>query len=457
VLSGGGPVAALQPLAARLPLTWVSLASNDAEVDAVRTRRDGVYEGPPLPADWSARLAAVPRRVAHRHYNLICNPLLWFLHHRIWGPSHTPNVDNTLVDAWDNGHIPVTLAYATEIESESRRVGRPLLLNTRDYTLPLLPGVVRARLPDSLIMHSSDVPWPGPDWWLLLPAKWRDAIFRSLLACDAITFPTARDLRSFAACAREFVPGAQDQLSGSIVAGDHETKVAVAPAGVDPAALLEFSASSRVRSEARNLQSQDEIHEFVSVDRAEPHKNIVRSLRAFGRMLELAPELAGRVRYLLVLAPPPPHGGQYRRYVDEIKSAATDIERRYRRPGWTPVELHLERNYAKAMAALTSYDTLVSVPLADGTSGSVTDGAIVNRRNGSLIVSEMSPAVELLGDFASVVSPADVEGLAFAMLRSIEADPPDRATRAAHARDATVAWTRESAIRVELSVLANRI
>jgi trehalose 6-phosphate synthase len=396
--------------------------------------------------------------VAHRHYNLICNPLLWFLHHRTWGPSHTPNVDNTLVDAWDNGHVPVTLAYASEIEGESRRVGRPLLLNTRDYTLPLLPGVVRASLPDSLILHSSDVPWPGPDWWLLLPAKWRDAIFRSLLACDAITFPTARDLRSFAACAKEFVRGAQGQHAVNIVTGDHETTLAVAPAGVDPAALLEFSASSRVRSEARNLQqSQGEIHEFVSVDRAEPHKNIVRSLRAFGRMLELAPELDGRVRYLLVLAPPPPHGGQYRRYVDEIKSAARDIEQRYRRPGWTPLELHLERNYAKAMAALTFYDTLVSVPLADGTAGSAADGAIVNRRNGSLIVSETSPATELLGDFASVVSPADVEGLAMAMLRSIEAEPPDRATTAASARQPAAAWTRESAIRAEFSALANLI
>ena len=53
--------------------------------------------------DIDLRLDAPPRPVYQRHYNVFCNPLLWFLQHYMWNSPYNPNLDVNVHNAWQDG------------------------------------------------------------------------------------------------------------------------------------------------------------------------------------------------------------------------------------------------------------------------------------------------------------------------------------------------------------------
>ena len=156
--------------------------------------------------------------------------------------------------------------------------------------------------------------------------------------------------------------------------------------------------------------------------------------------------LRGNVRYLLMLAPPPPHLAQYRRYVDEVTRSVEAVNRRFGDGGWRPVELRMESDFAAAMAALGAYDTLVAMPIADAQASTALAGPLVNRRDGSLIVSTTSVAAEIFGDAVQVVAASDVAGLAAAMADAVAMTGAERGRRAARAEKISLGLSPEKAL-----------
>jgi trehalose 6-phosphate synthase len=402
------------------------------------------------------RFITPPRRAYHRHYNVICNPLLWFLCHQTWSPAHTPNIDADVEDAWERGYVPVNRAFADEVVAVAARGGdRPPLVMFRDYHLLLAPAMVREALPGALLHFRLDVPWPGVSWWSLLPGPWRTSVFSSLLANDVIGFPSARDRSNFAHCTREFAGGAEsDERTWQVNLAGKTVRLRVYPPGFNPEPLKRVAGSQRVQEAARELAQTAAGHTFVRVERAEPHKNIVRTVRAFSHLLHSRPELKGRVRLLLVLAPASQHIAPYRRYTEEIQQAVDAANSAHRVEGWEPgpVELHLENNYPKAIAALTLYDTLVVTPVADATSPAAREGPVVNRRNGLLILSDAAGLWERMREHSLNVGMADVRGLAKVMAQAVDMPQEERAKRAAALRDAALA---EDATSVAAAMLAD--
>ena len=433
VKADGGQVSGgLAPLRNLLPLTWISAAATGGDRAAAAGAEDGLFTRG-LPPDWAARLITPSRRAYHRFYNTVCNPLLWFLHHRSWGFTHTPNIDHEAHAAWEQGFVAVSGAFAAEIAAEAARAGRPVAVLLRDYHMHLAGGMVRELLPDAAVHYAVDVPWPGPADWLMLPERWRTVIFKSLLSCDVVGFTSAVDVRSFLAGVEEFVPGVVvDREAGSVASENgHELQVRSYPPPVDHASLLAAAGSHRTGTLERRLEMPG-LHTFVTAERAEPHKNIVRCVRAYGALLDRDPSLADRTRYLLVLAPPPPHLSQYRRHVREIEQAVGEVNSRRRRQTERgdgpvgPVELHIENNYPLALASMLVADTLVAAPIADAMCSTALATPLVNRRDSSLIVSETSSAAEVFRGAAAIVSPADVEALGAEMARAVERSGRER-------------------------------
>lgn len=122
--------------------------------------------------------------------------------------------------------------------------------------------------------------------------------------------------------------------------------------------VKDFEATKRI---VGDLKSECFDHIFVTVDRAEPHKNLVRSINGFGELLRREPELAPRVRYHLFLNPGPAHISTYKRLSDEIWRAARRVNDKA--GDYQPVRVIEESNFYRAVAALCVYDTLVSVPV----------------------------------------------------------------------------------------------
>lgn len=417
-------------------ITRISIATTSDERAAAKQANGGLITRG-MPEGSAARLITPSRRALHRYYNIICNPLLWFLHHRSWGFTHTPNIDREAHTAWEQGFGTVSRMFAEEIATDAELHGNDVTIELDEYHMHLVGGMVREKLPDVRVSYSPQVPWPGPSDWLMLPSSWRSAIFASVLACDIVELPSRRDIRSLLSCIEEFVPGVEIDRS-SCVASDskgHMLQVRVRQPVIDLETLRTVAGSDRSQVYVTRFDS-DGRYTFVTTERTEPHKNIVRCIRAYGNLLNQEKGLAEETRYLVVLAPPPPHLSQYRRYLSEIEKAAKEVNGRHRTQAGKAVELIIENNYPMALAAMTIADTLVSVPIADASSSTQFSTPLINQRDCTLVLSETTGAAEMYGDAATLVSPSDIEAIKNAMFEAVELTDVEREERFARAESA---------------------
>ena len=77
----GSVVTAFSSLAQKFEFTWVASAMGEGD-RIVSNNGQGPHLKSPLPAHKiNLRYVVTPRRVYHKYYNILCNPLLWFLQH----------------------------------------------------------------------------------------------------------------------------------------------------------------------------------------------------------------------------------------------------------------------------------------------------------------------------------------------------------------------------------------
>src|SRR5215212_4168570 len=194
----GGVVTALSALHRYLRLTWVAsaLTEGDRKVAAQSAGHEvipvSVEEG-----SLEARFVSVPPRVFQCYYNTFANPLLWFLQHYMWDPSLQPDIDRRVHRAWDGGYVPVNRAFADALVAETRRPDASRFIMLHDYHLYLVAGMIRSQLPDIISQHFVHIPWPDPEYWHLLPARIRQAIFEGLCANDIVGLQTRRSALNF--------------------------------------------------------------------------------------------------------------------------------------------------------------------------------------------------------------------------------------------------------------------
>jgi trehalose 6-phosphate synthase len=420
-------------------ISWISgaVSSADRKASESLASPDGELRSDVLPTDWDVRFVSPPRRVHHKFYNVICNPLLWFLLHRSWSPTFTPTIGDQEHDAWERGYRAVNDMFADEVVKAGG--DDPIALVSRDYQLMLVPGMVRERSPEALIHHSFETPWPWPSDLEILPTSWRYEILSSLLSADVLSFPSKNDIIAFVTCVTENLGaevGLTSDAGGSMLVASNgrTTRLTVAPAATRSErfnSVVEFDATKRFISD---LSDDNYRHTFVTVDRAEPHKNIVRSINAFGDLLKKRPELVEDVRYLLFLTPGPTHISAYKRLSDEIRRAARRVNEKA--PGKQPVKVVEENNFYRAVAALSIYDTLISVPVVDGSGRSAIDGSLLNTVDGGMILSETNVAVNVIGQSVAQVGFADTQSLTAAMSAAIDESGESRRQKADTMRSA---------------------
>jgi trehalose 6-phosphate synthase len=87
-------------------------------------------------------------------------------------------------------------------------------------------------------------------------------------------------------------------------------------------------------------------------------------------------------------------------------------------------------NYPRALAAMKWYDVLLVNSIIDGMNLVAKEGALLNERNGVLILSEGAGAVSQLGDHALIIGPTDVEGTADAIYEALTMPLEERRRRA---------------------------
>jgi trehalose 6-phosphate synthase len=426
----GAIVTALSSLTRSFSFSWVASAMGEGDRRASEGSGGQSIQSPLPNQNVSLRYVITPRRMYHKFYNILCNPLLWFLQHRMWSPPFTPNIDSVVYDAWETGYKPVNQAFAEGIISEAGEKGASPLVMLHDYHLYLVAEMVREQVPDALIYHFIHIPWPAPDLWQLLPAYMRSSVCRSLCNADLVGFQSTWDVNSFLESCRLFVEGAEvDFNQGIVKTNGRETKVRAYPTSIDVEEVRRIATSPRALNYEQRLQQLCGEQTLIRVDRAEPSKNIVRGFRSFHIFLEQHPEFHQRVKFLAFLVPSRTHVKQYERYQEEIENVVRGVNNAFGSETWTPIQVIYENNYTQALAGMRLYDVLVVNPLADGMNLVAKEGPVVNTKGGVLILSEATGAFEQLKIGALAVAPADLQGTAQAIYEALSMSFEERIRR----------------------------
>jgi trehalose 6-phosphate synthase len=433
----GGVAVALSAAARYAPVAWVASAMTDADRQVAEESDDNTVGGDSQELPWRVHFVVAPCATYERYYNLMSNPALWFLQHSLWSRLERPGLWRHIHEDWEQGYVPVNRRFAEAVLDELEMADTASCVMFHDYHLYLAPLYVRAQAPEAILTQFVHIPWPRPETWARLPWDVTEDICRGLLANDVVAFQTRQSVHDFLATCESFVEGAEarfDVDGASIRLGSHLTRVRHHPISVDVADLKRRKASPAFESYRGKLSRLCGKYTLVRVDRVDPSKNIVTGFRAFDLLLQQHPELVGQLKFLAFLVPSRTGIPEYRRYTGEVLAAIRDINSRYQRGDWRPIELFYENNYTQALAGMGLYDVLLVNPLVDGMNLVSKEGPIVNERDGVLVLSRGAGSHGELAEGAVSVDPLDIEGTAEGLASALFMPEAERRARAEQLR-----------------------
>ncbi|CAG0927040.1 trehalose 6-phosphate synthase [Thermoflexales bacterium] len=431
----GGLVTALVGLAQHVEATWIACA---------RTEADTAWDNGAIPllqgaGNLHVRFLSPDPTAYERYYNVIANPLLWFLQHALWDVARAPIINQHTWQAWETGYQVVNRLFSEAIVEEVHKAAHPALVMLQDYHLYLAARHIRDQLQPRhplTLLHFMHIPWPGPSYWRILPGTMRQAILDSLCATDLLGFQTREDGLNFLRNCESYLPNAHvNYKRGRIWYRNRATHVRDFPISIDLNLLRQLAATeevARYQTELQGVMGQRQI--ILRIDRIEPSKNIIRGFQAFEELLERHPEHRGTAKFLALLVPSRLDVEEYQSYLNELMAVAGSVNARYGDSGWEPIRILVGENYSRAVAALQLYDVLLVNAIADGMNLVAKEGPIVNQRDGVLILSERTGARQQLEPGAIVIAPCDVYATAEAMHQALTMPAAKRADLAVRLR-----------------------
>ena len=426
---GGGVVTALGGLLAHHDVTWVASAMSDEDRAAAAEHRGSFVERTADGASYRLRLVPHEPEVYDRFYNVLANPTLWFVQHYLWGLGSAPDFGPRLHEAWSEGYVPVNEAFAAATLEELEREPEAAVL-FHDYQLYLAPGLVREARPEVLTSHFVHIPWPEPDYWHALPKQVRDAVHAGLLANDVVGFHSERWRRAFLLSAERLLGARVDAATGTVEHRGRRTRVVARPIGVDPAEFDRLGQEPAVLEREQAMLAGRPEQLVVRVDRIDPSKNVVRGFEAFALLLERHPELHGKVGMAALLAPSRQDIPEYADYAAAVERASREVNERFGRDGWQPVDLDVADDFPRSLAGYKQFDVLLVNPVFDGLNLVAKEAFLLNERDGVLVLSENAGVHEELGEWALTVNPLDLSGQADALYDALTLEPTERRRRA---------------------------
>ncbi|MFF5183749.1 trehalose-6-phosphate synthase [Streptomyces sp. NPDC000345] len=403
---GGGLVSGLSAIGPDTGALWVCSALSEGDREAVRR---GVGEE-------GVRMLPIPADVHADAYNGIANSVLWFIHHLLYQTPLEPVFDAEFRRQWAS-YEAYNRAFAEALAQEAAD-GAAVLV--QDYHLCLVPGLLRELRPDLRIGHFSHTPWAPVDYFGLLPSDIREQLLRGMLGADRLGFLTRRWADAFTACCAEFA------------GGPGRTRIGVHGLGADADFLRERSHRPDVEERIAALRAEiggEGRRAIVRVDRTELSKNIVRGLLAYRQLLDDHPEWRERVVHIAFAYPSRQDLAVYREYTAEVSRLSQEINEQYGTPGWTPVLLNLEDDFARSLAAYRLADVALVNPIRDGMNLVAKEVPVVSDEGCALVLSREAGAYWELGDDAIVVNPYDVLETARALHEALSMKPEERAER----------------------------
>ena len=417
----GGVITGLLTLADATGAAWVACARTDAERALAAQHPNG------MPVSLSGSTGrvhyATPTREQYEmYYAVIANPVLWFLQHYLWDLASEPVIDDRIHQAWTDGYVEVNRQMCAKVVELARASAESPLVMVHDYQLYLVPRMLRKEMPDAVIQFFLHVPWATPQYWKVLPQEMRDAIVEGLLGCDIVGFQSSLDVRNFLLTCEQNLGLQVDEHERAVIAQGRIVYARHYPISIDVGATTRLALSRGVRRQEEDLATWRPPKLIARIDRTDPSKNIVRGFIAYEKLLRRHPELRGQVQFWAFLQPSRQDVAAYIRYLRHIRQTAGRINSEYGTAEWQPIRLEIAESERKAMAALRNFDVLLVNPVYDGLNLVAKEGALVNARDGVIVLSENAGAHEELRGHVLSINPFDVEATATAMHTALTMD-----------------------------------
>ncbi len=459
--ASGGLVSMIDPLARQPHVTWFCCVSEQTRTSESRAellttaadQTDPEHNIIPVP---------LPRQVYQDYYGAISNEVLWMLQHHLVGQFGYSSLDAERHRAWTEGYLEANRRVARAILKSGIK---PRAFLLQDYHLYPLPELLRETFPDVPSLHFTHIPFPDSATLKLIPQSWRDTILHGLLGADVVGMQTDWDARPFLGCCEELLGAKVNYKESTVVARDGRVvRVRAFPASTDPAEVenaMKSPAVAEARDRLAGLQDSSAgeagkgaRQTVIRVDRLDPSKNQIIGFRAFGRLLELRPDLRGKLRFLAFLIPSRTDLSVYRKYRDAVYAAIEEVNTQFAADcGGNPIEIFYTNNREQALAAMEQCDVLLVNSREDGMNLVVKEWAVVSQRPGVAVISETAGVATITADNALLVCPLDIEGTARAMERGLDMSKEERAARLASLRESVYSWSAADWLSAQLTEL----
>ncbi len=424
---GGGLVTALTGLVHHRDAVWVASAMTEEDAEISRRHEGRSFDCELDDVTYRIKLVESDEDAYDAFYNVVANPLLWFIQHYLWDLSNAPDIRRQEIEAYENGYVTVNKDLADAVLAE---VGDDAVVMLHDYHLYLAPKFIREARPDIFLHHFVHIPWTQPDAWRVLPSDMREDLYEGILSNDIVSFHTRSYRRNFLLCCRELFDLDVDEEAGIVHFDGREVWVRAYPLPISADTFQRNAQRPEVHDYEREILRRRREHLILRVDRADLSKNVLRGFTAFDLFLEQHPEFLEQVTFIAHLIPSRQDVPEYAEYLERIEALVAVVNHRHGTTDWMPIELRLRENVQEAIAAYKHYDLLMVNAMFDGMNLIAKEGPLVNERNGVSLLSENTGAHEELADFSLSVNPFDVQEQADAIHRALTMSARERSWRA---------------------------
>jgi len=426
---GGGLVTALTGLVHHRDALWVASAMSEDDAQAARDHGGKSFDCELEGTTYRIRLVQSDPEAYEQFYNVVANPLLWFIQHYLWDLSNAPDIRRWEVEAYEQGYCGVNQDLAAAVLEEIEDKAGPVVM-MHDYHLYTAPRVIRHERPDAFLHHFVHIPWTQPDAWRVLPRDMREDIYEGILSNDIVAFHTRAYRRNFLLCCRELFDLEVDEHNGIVYFDGREVWVRAYPLPISADTFRRNAQRAAVHEYERDILRRRREHLILRVDRADLSKNVLRGFAAFDLFLEQHPEFVEQVTFIAHLIPSRQDVAEYAEYLERIEALVAVVNHRHGTTDWMPIDLRLRENLEEAIAAYKHYDLLMVNAMFDGMNLIAKEGPLVNERHGVSLLSENTGAHEELAEFALSVNPFDVQEQADAIHRALTMSADERSWRA---------------------------
>lgn len=411
---GGGLIGAIAPVLSAHGGTWIAAAMSDGDRELARQQPAGKDEG-----GFHVRLLDLPRDEHALHYDVVSNQYLWFLFHYLFDVANTPVFDASFSRAWE-AYKQINELYVTAVQESEDRADAILV---QDYHLMLVGSLLRERRRSRRpLLYFHHTPWCDPAYFAMLPENIAKDLLEAVLSYDVVGFHARRWADAFTECCERLLPKAKVSADG-VEWKRRSSAIVVAPVPLDSDELSRAAGDAQTRewvSRHEDMRAGRKL--LLRVDRIDLSKNPLRGFLAFEELLERRSSLASEVVFLALLYPSRLTVASYRRYFTECLRVVRRVNERHAGAGAPdgPIELHFEDQYRRSLGAMRCCDALLVNPVFDGLNLVAKEGAFVNERSASLLLSRNAGAYEELGSAALGIDPFDVSGTADAIEQAVD-------------------------------------